>query len=303
MKKKKWISIILSAVMITTSVSSYTALAGRLDVDNVLDDDSVAVYDEGTVSITDTLEDLPDNDELFGQYVDRLFFGDSSISTFGNYGEDKLKGVDLEAYQILKENIQKIAAGEQESTEISIPLTDLSIKTTWTAQELGVESITGDNLEEAINAKVTYPDTGSILDYLLVDCPFDLYWCDKTKGWSTSFPRYSYNNQQVTLIGNITCSFSIAAEYKKEGDNEFLIKTDVAKTAKNAADNAKKIVAKYSSNSDHDKLVNYRKEICNLVSYNHDAVDPSMAYGNPWQLIWVFDDDPSTNVVCEGLRR
>ena len=28
-----------------------------------------------------------------------------------------------------------------------------------------------------------------------------------------------------------------------------------------------------------------------------------MAYGNPWQLIWVFDNDDSTNVVCEGYSK
>ena len=27
------------------------------------------------------------------------------------------------------------------------------------------------------------------------------------------------------------------------------------------------------------------------------------AYGNPWQLIWVFDGDPETNVECEGYAK
>lgn len=306
MKKKQWISIILSAAMIATAVPSYNAFAERADADNILDDGSVSVYDEA-ISITDTFEDLPDNDELFGQYVDRLFFGDYPISTFGNYGEERLQGVNLKAYQILKDNIQKIAAGERENTEISMSLTDLGIKTTWTAQELGVDSITSTNIKEvveALNAKGIYPDTRTIVNYLLVDCPFDLYWCDKTKGWRTSSPSYSYSSQQLTITGDLTCSFSIAEGYKQEGDDEFLIKTDAAQTAKIAADNAKQIVSKYSSYSDHDKLVNYRKEICELVSYNHDAADDqNTAYGDPWQFIWVFDGDPSTNVVCEGYSK
>lgn len=31
--------------------------------------------------------------------------------------------------------------------------------------------------------------------------------------------------------------------------------------------------------------------------------DESTPYGNPWQLIWVFDGDPNTKVVCEGYSK
>lgn len=67
MKKEQWISIILSTAMIATAVPSYNALAERVDADNIPDDGSVTVYDEGTISIADTLENLLDNDELFEQ--------------------------------------------------------------------------------------------------------------------------------------------------------------------------------------------------------------------------------------------
>ena len=54
--------------------------------------------------------------------------------------------------------------------------------------------------------------------------------------------------------------------------------------------------------SDYDRLVYYKDRICNEVVYNEDARQNSETYtdGGPWALIYVFDQDPATNVVCEG---
>ena len=67
---------------------------------------------------------------------------------------------------------------------------------------------------------------------------------------------------------------------------------------------AKSIVSTHKSESDYNKLLSYKDEICSLVSYNSAAADDDdMPYGNPWQLIWVFDGDESTEVVCEGYSK
>ena len=63
------------------------------------------------------------------------------------------------------------------------------------------------------------------------------------------------------------------------------------------------IVDEYSSASDYDKLCGYKEEICGLVSYNDPAAQGGFSYGNPWQMIWVFDGDPDTTVVCEGYSK
>ena len=71
-----------------------------------------------------------------------------------------------------------------------------------------------------------------------------------------------------------------------------------------ATDNARAIVRSYAGASDYDKLEGYRDRICALTDYNHAAVaDSQTPYGNPWQLIWVFDGDASTKVVCEGYSK
>ena len=63
------------------------------------------------------------------------------------------------------------------------------------------------------------------------------------------------------------------------------------------------IVTDNSSLTDYNKLVAYRNTICELVSYNNEATAPGYPYGDPWQLIYVFDGDESTNVVCEGYSK
>ena len=61
-----------------------------------------------------------------------------------------------------------------------------------------------------------------------------------------------------------------------------------------------------SGNSDDTHLASsiaYKDEICESTDYNFGTLDPTTLYGNPWQLIWVFEGDPSTKVVCEGYSK
>ena len=51
------------------------------------------------------------------------------------------------------------------------------------------------------------------------------------------------------------------------------------------------------------RLKAYKEAICSAVSYNHDAVNNNESYGDPWQLIYVFDGDSATDVVCEGYSK
>jgi hypothetical protein len=66
--------------------------------------------------------------------------------------------------------------------------------------------------------------------------------------------------------------------------------------------NANRIINTYAGLADYDKLVAFKNDICGLVSYN-SSITPSTPYGNPWQIIWVFDGNPATNVVAEGYAR
>lgn len=62
------------------------------------------------------------------------------------------------------------------------------------------------------------------------------------------------------------------------------------------------MVAKNQGKGAYSKLVAYADYIKNAVSYNYAAADKNN-YGDPWQLIYVFDENPDTNVVCEGYSK
>jgi hypothetical protein len=74
--------------------------------------------------------------------------------------------------------------------------------------------------------------------------------------------------------------------------------------AKTTAQNALTVVNDHASESDYDKLVSYRQFICDAVEYNQAAVEnKDTPYGDPWQLIWAFDNNSATNIVCEGYSK
>ena len=80
---------------------------------------------------------------------------------------------------------------------------------------------------------------------------------------------------------------------------------DVSKTsaASQAVDTAKDIVRANADKSDYEKLLAYKNWICENVSYNEEAADNDTPYGDPWQIIYVFDGKSDTNVVCEGYAK
>lgn len=145
------------------------------------------------------------------------------------------------------------------------------------------------------------------------DHPYDIYWFDKTEGYSWAFyTSYSSANGTVRFYGtgpgsnsddSSGVSFVVAEAYRSNGD-PYTFDATLVNRATNAKSTADSVVAKHASESDHQKLVSYKDEICSLVEYNNDAANnDSTPYGDPWQLIYVFDGDGSTNVVCEGYAK
>ena len=67
---------------------------------------------------------------------------------------------------------------------------------------------------------------------------------------------------------------------------------------------AQEIVDKYRNASDYDKLSGYKDEICSLADYDDTITENSVVpYGDAWQIIYVFDQDPETKVVCEAYAK
>jgi len=205
-------------------------------------------------------------------------------------GEDALSGINLEVYQKLKAAVERIAEGTVSSTIVTI---DLSLSTA----SLGVARITDDrSMNEAVDAFSEALDYNLILSYLIYSCPYELCWMDKSSSVYTEQESFGEGN---TLNISLTIYLPVATAYQAGGS--FAVDSSKISLAKEAAAYAQSVVKKYSGYSDEEKLVAFKDVICSLVSYETDY--SSSDYGDIWQLVYVFDGDDSTNVVCEGYSK
>lgn len=222
-------------------------------------------------------------------------------------------------YDQLVPEIQKIAAGQGSSSAFS-----LGIQMTFTKEELGIEGdmlVRGDDgqyhfseetgaaIEKAVNEVM---DMDMLLNQLLAHHPYELYWFDKSFSEGAIRVKYSYgtDGQQTVMVGDFVIMMAVSQDYAVTDaatQQYYLYSPDTAKTgaATAAAAKAAEVVAKNQGKGTYSKLVAYADYIKNAVSYNYAAADKNnnYSYGDPWQLIYVFDENPDTNVVCEGYSK
>lgn len=222
----------------------------------------------------------------------------------------QMSGVENATFDILRSCIADVAAGRRTDTVFQVPVSALGLgSATWNAADLGVSTIAVNGVvtEEAKNAAVRKV-TGNIdivIDALLADCPMELFWYDKNPGVGigcTITSSYSASNQEyrLSISGNITYYFDVESAF---ASSQYHVNPAYIARAQSAANNARAIVSRYANLSDYEKIVAYRNEICNLVTYDTAASNAVYGYGDPWQLVNVFDGNPSTNVVCEGYSK
>ena len=223
----------------------------------------------------------------------------------GQNSELLLYGINRLLYDKLEKEIDKVAKGSLTSTVFTISLADLELEgKTWTAAELGVESLFSDEAAKAMRDQLF--DLHLVINSLLSHHPYELYWYDKTAGVKMTGGSFtvSYDQNKGEYVAAFkdahTISFKVAQEYAASA---YELKSGIGSTIQYAKKEAMNIVSKNSRASDLQKLRAYKDEICSRVSYNNAAATQNIAYGNPWQLIWVFDGDPKTNVVCEGYAK
>lgn len=290
-KRLSRIGMLFLATILTGTVvefTTFTAFASQARTEESVLEDGIEDEIEGK-TITQTIvceSDLPDNEELFAGYVEQQFYGNGGISLYGLSARRGLNEQGKNLYDFLKKEIERVAAGNTASTVFTANSATLE---SWNA-----DTITGSFLEQF--------ETEKVLDALLHDCPYDLYWFDKTAGLNTKTNRL---NGQVNCI---SIQFQVAKSYQADNysaDSPAVNTTKTGATTKAVA-NANAVIAENAnSQSDYDKLIAYRDYICKAVSYNNNAASSSYTegYGDPWQLIYVFDNDTSTNVVCEGYSK
>jgi len=281
--------------------------------------------------------DHPDNEELFEEYAESVFeeaagaAADAGAAGSSQTGTKKSKkatgasltGQDRVIYDALLARAAEVAAGREASTVVEIPLTDLGIDPDkdYTAEDLGLDYIYrkvdgqgewNPDVGTAVEAMFTYTaNTSRIFHCLWVDSPYELYWhkggiaWSGSSGYETSATVYGdvYEGYVHLTSRSVTFSMRVESKYRLD-DDEFTADTAKTGAASAAAVFAQSIVADADSQglSDYDRLVYYKDRICAEVSYNDDAREGGDAYpdGGAWDLIYVFDQNPDTNVVCEG---
>ena len=262
------------------------------------------------------------NDELLAGYVEQRFgeqlpAGDDLLTaqdTAGSY----LTGNKAMLYNMLEPLIEQIAAGDVTSTTVALPIKKIAGQTSWSATELGVDVVlneAGDDLapgvDEALNAKLDETlDTETVMFALLADHPYELYWFDKTVGLTLQYDLTYWIEGGEEHLGfdNPEIVLPVAADYADEDSvDEFgvfhAVRPDVGTSVSTAVRNAVSVADAHKDEPASQRLRSFLETICAYTSYNGAAARGNVAYGDPWQLVWVFDGDPSTTVVCEGYAK
>ena len=246
--------------------------------------------------------------------------------------ETTLSGTTLSYYKSLREQVRRVAAGEQESSRLTILYSSLgsSVMEKVSYKDLGLskapaELVDGDwkwdetlvqqgreKMHEKVNA-----DNNVIFHALLADLPYDCYWTDHKIDWSYDLcgVNVEYVDGEVQAWfsygenAGVTFSFKAGIDYRMNASDFYTLNTAKTSAATKAAANAKAIVQKAAADGldDYQKLKRYLEKICELTSYDTEAMKKADGdlYGsaNPWQLIYVFDDDTTNKVVCEGYAK
>lgn len=211
-------------------------------------------------------------------------------------------------YDKLVPEIKAIANGERTSSIVKVE----GLNITYYKSDLGLDTlVTGNSFTAEAQAKVKEMFTADVsadvlLTSLITHLPYELYWFDKVKGIQISY-EMTGTDEYVT-ISSVEIMFHVSQDYAvTEGNGYYPTMPDTAKTgaARTAAAKAAEVVAENQSKGTYGKLVAYAEYIKNAVSYNYAAADENNGYpyGDPWQLIYVFDGNPDTNVVCEGYSK
>lgn len=303
--QKRVISGILALALVLTLTLTLAQADVRVELDGI---------DGGSASVT-----VPEDDsaallegylyQVNGLDVPEVVKAESSGNTASRPAtyavalNDATKSI----YGKLVPEIKAIANGERTSSIVKVE----GLNITYYKSDLGLDTlVTGNSFTAEAQAKVKQLFTADVsadvlLTSLITHLPYELYWFDKTNGIQISY-EMTGTDEYVT-ISSVEIMFHVSQDYAvTEGDSYYPTMPDTAKTgaAKTAAATAAQVVAENQGKGIYSKLVAYREYITKAVDYNFDVANTAnYPYGDPWQLIYVFDGDPDTNVVCEGYSK
>ena len=258
---------------------------------------------------------LPDGQELLDSYAQMLLYPQYPMTLFSLGPQSFEDSRQQYIYNQLKDWIVKVAAGEQDSHFVLTIPTDPSLS--WSRSN-ELNNASNDKLVSAVYAAA---DISTIIDCLVADMPYELYWLGKSDESSVTTHISVKIEGDTISIDSLEMVFLVGESYRNpdsrkevswtsssgvSGKTHYCYTVNAQKkiAAENAVKAAMAIRDEYQGLSDYEKLLAYKDRICQLTDYDYDAVSSSPSlYGDPWQIINVFDGDDSTNVVCEGYSK
>lgn len=263
------------------------------------------------VEIVFAEDELPIDESAAEGYVYTMLGWESEISKPAGSmrkrgtARDRLEAEEQGIYDYMLILIGEVIAGERSSTEFLVPLTAAYSSGQLETYDGRTEAET---TRDGILARWTQK-YGSVIKALIADHPYELYWRGREYGYRPG--GLTITEQQIgtktkyTISGNFVAVITVSADYSATGEeNTTDFNTTIPAKVTAAKTNADAIVAANAGKSDINKLFTFKEKVCELTDYNHPAADDdSTPYGDPWQLIYVFDGDPGTMVVCEGYSK
>jgi uncharacterized protein YjdB len=279
-------------------------------------------------------------DDLFGvDYYESetTAAGLQTLPTYNSFTYDYLNDTEQAFFNYAVDIICRISSGDLSNTDITLAPEDLGLSALPIVQvpdlynctlvngqwQTSLNSSKYEQARQSIDAAFNI-DQRKIINALCFDRPQYMYWFGRTFSIGVdSYQRGTAPGATVNLSPGSTTTGTCAGYVSVTGYRIYLSvsksycvyengspcpdKADTAKTRAglNALDNARQIVENCVSLNDYDKLLSYKESICNLATYNHAAAGSGVSSmgSDPWELVYVFDGNPDTNVVCEGYSK
>lgn len=115
------------------------------------------------------------------------------------------------------------------------------------------------------------------------------------------------NEDNIQIAGDFSqFTVFIGVDKSYRGADEFTLDSLTLQKVTTAESTAEQVISDNSGKGIYDTIKVYADWISEHVSYDHywdSTPDSEITSNSPWSMIAVFDNDPSTNVVCEGYSK
>ena len=115
------------------------------------------------------------------------------------------------------------------------------------------------------------------------------------------------NENNIQIAGDFSqFTVSIGVDKSYRGADEFTLDSSTLQKVTTAESTAEQVISDNSGKGIYDTIKAYADWISEHVSYDHSwdsTPDSEITSNSPWSMIAVFDNNPSTNVVCEGYSK